>query len=67
MVEVRVKREDELQGDGKKLFKYLQRLPSPGSYPGIPFFFFPPLGSGLEEVSPMRGVGRHRCTQECRY
>ena len=41
MVEVRVKREDELQGDGKKLFKYLQRLPSPGSYPGIPFFFFP--------------------------
>ena len=37
MVEVRVKREDELQGDGKKLFKYLQRLPSPGGYPGIPF------------------------------
>lgn len=66
MVEVRVKREDELQGDGKKLFKYLQRLPSPGGYPGIPFPPLP-LGSGLEEVSSMRGGGRHRCTQEGRY
>ena len=66
MVEVRVKREDELQGDGKKLFKYLQCLPSSGGYPGVPFFFFF-LGSRLEEVSPMRGVGRHHCTQECRY